>query len=310
MPHTSSELPAAGDLPDQTIGAMDHDRPWTTPMAELVDLLRLDELGSDAFGARHSEASRNTGHVFGGLVAAQALVAAARTVDIGRAPHSLHAYFLRPGDPAAPLRIEVARNRDGRSFSHRTVTVLQHGRTIMEMACSFAAPRDGLQHQLAAPAAPAPETARPDHEWLGEAGEEMSPYGTTLDAFELRTVGLGRDWFTERVAPGTATQVWMRAGAEVPDDPILHAAALTFASDMRILHPAVRPHGLGLYGEVGAATIDHALWFHGPFDAEAWSLWQMTSPWADHGRTLCRAEVYSLDGRLLASVAQEGLVRA
>ncbi|TYL51942.1 acyl-CoA thioesterase II [Nocardioides sp. BGMRC 2183] len=305
MLHSTPDTATAAE----PIGAMAPDRPWTTPMAELLDLLQLTELAPDAFAAEHSEAARNTGHVFGGLVAAQALVAAARTVDVGRAPHSLHAYFLRPGDPAAALRIEVERNRDGRSFSHRTVSVVQHERVIMEMACSFAAPRTGLQHQLEAPTAPDPEEFRPDHETLGAVVEEMSPYGTTLDAFELRTVGLGPDWFSTPVAPGTPTQVWMRSGGPLPDDPVLHAAALTFASDMRILHPSVRPHGRALYGDIGAATIDHALWFHAPFDAEAWSLWQMTSPWADHGRTLCRAEVRSPDGLLLASVMQEGLIR-
>lgn len=285
------------------------DAPWTTPLPELVALLDLARRGDDLFDARHSRAAVTTGHVFGGLVAAQALVAAGRTVEPDRHVHSLHAYFLRPGNASLPLQLEVERTRDGRSFSHRRVAAVQDGRAIAELSCSFALPRDGVRHQARGPHAPAPESLRPDHEVLAEMPEVVSPYGTSPDAFDLRTVGLGPGWFGERVPPEEPTLVWKRASGPVPDEPLVHAALLAYASDMRILHPVLRPHGRSMYGDdVRPATIDHAVWFHAPVRAEDWLLWQCDSPWAADGRGFVRATVYDTDGALVAEAAQEGLI--
>ncbi|MEQ6903380.1 acyl-CoA thioesterase domain-containing protein [Nocardioides sp. YIM 152588] len=294
---------------------------WTTPMSELLELLDLAPApdtthGQDVFAAEHARTSVHTGHVFGGLVAAQALVAAARTVEgsgTDRPPHSLHAYFLRAGDARRPLRMEVARLRDGRSISHRRVSAVQDGAVIMELTCSFATAQQGGRHQVTGPTAPAPHSLRADHHVLTEVlpgRHAFTSYGTSLDAFELRTVGLGPHWFSTPAPAEEPTLIWKRPGATVPDDPVLHAAALTYASDMRILHTALRPHARSAYdSSVSPATLDHALWFHRPFDVNSWTLWRLDSPWAADGRTLTRAQVHLSDGTLVASAAQEGLVR-
>ena len=287
------------------------DGPWTTLLPELVDLLQVRDRGGDRFEAEHSQASLTTRHVFGGLVAAQALVAAGRTVPADRPVHSLHAYFLRPGDASLPLHLEVDRTRDGGSFSHRRVTAVQGGRAIVEMSCSFALPRDGLVHQTAAPAAPDPETLRPDPEVLaGMPFAGVTRYGTSPDAFDLRTVGLGPGWFESRVQAGEPTLLWTRAAGPVPDDPLVRAALFTFASDMRILHPVLRPHGLAMYGvDVRPAPIDHAVWFHRAPEVDGWLLWRLDSPWAGDGRGFVRATVHDAHGALVAEAAQEGLIR-
>lgn len=286
------------------------DGPWTTLLPELVELLAVRDRGGDRFDAEHSDASLATRHVFGGLVAAQALVAAGRTVPEGRPVHSLHAYFLRPGDASLPLHLEVDRTRDGGSFSHRRVAAVQGGRAIVEMSCSFALPREGLEHRVPAPRAPAPEELRPDHEVLSEMPVEVTRYGTSPDAFDLRTVGLGPGWFENRVAAGEPTLLWTRAAGPVPDDPLVRAALLTFASDLRILHPVLRPHGLAMYGiDVRPATIDHSVWFHGAPNVDDWLLWRLDSPWAGDGRGFVRATVHDASGALVAEAAQEGLIR-
>ena len=285
------------------------DGPWTTPLDELVPLLDLAERDRDEFEAGHSRAAVHTGHVFGGLVAAQALVAAARTVEPARRVHSLHAYFLRRGDASVPITLQVERTRDGGSFSHRRVTALQHGRAIVELASSFARPLEGVAHQLPAPDAPQPEEIRPEHDVLAELGG-VSPYATNLDAFELRTAGLGPDWYTTKAPVEESTLVWKRTTGPVAADPVLLAALFTYASDMRILHPILRPHALSMMdGGAVAATIDHAVWFHRPPRPDAWTLWVNDSPWAGDGRGLGRTSVYDADGTLVATVAQEGLIR-
>ncbi|MEZ0579419.1 acyl-CoA thioesterase [Nocardioides sp. MH1] len=283
---------------------------WTTPLPELIDLLELAPAGTDRFAARHARVSVTTGHVFGGLVAAQALVAAGATVDPARLPHSMHTYFLRPGNASRPLHLEVGRSRDGRSFSQRQVVAVQDDRPIAELSFSFAAARAGLAHQVAAPAAEGPAGVRPDHEVLAELPGEVMPYATTLDAFEVRTVGLGPDWFRAVEPPEQPTLVWMRATGPAPEDPLVHAALLVYASDMRILHPALRPHGRSMYdADVLPASIDHAVWFHRPVPVDQWLLWRCDSPWAGDGRALVRASVYDGAGTLVASAAQEGLIR-
>ena len=303
---------ASASIPDPSVT----DPPaWTTPLPELLDLLEISPADSpagaeDLFTARHSRAARHTGHVFGGLVAAQALVAAARCTPADRRVHSLHSYFLRPGDAGVPISLEVERVRDGRAFSHRRVRAVQHGRAIVEASLSFAVPEEGVSHQVAPPEAPAPESVPSDIDVLASLPGFTSRYGTSADAFEMRTVGLGADWFTTATPPEEPTLVWMRADGEVPDDPVVHEALLTYASDLRIMHPMLRPHARSMYGtDVRPATVDHTVWFHSPARVDDWLLWRMDSPWAGHGRGLCRAAVHAPDGGLLASAAQEGLAR-
>lgn len=288
----------------------DANEPWTTPLSELIPLLDLGVIDEDRFEGQQSRASVVTNHVFGGLVGAQAVAAATRTVTDERSIHSLHTYFVRPGDPHEPITFEVDRVRDGRSVSHRRVSARQHGRAIMEMSCSFTLPRPGLEHQPTMPAAPDPVTVPLDTDVIRAIGEVSSPYGSAADAFQLRTIGLGEGWFRTQAPVEQATLQWVRADGEVPDDPALHAALFTFASDMRILHPGLRPHGRSLYDDdVAPATIDHAVWFHRPPRVDDWMLWVYDSPWAGSSRAFCRAGVYAPDGTMIASAAQEGLLR-
>lgn len=287
----------------------DPDGPPAILFADLLTLLDVTADGLDRFEAGHSELARETGHVFGGLLAAQALVAAGRTVAPERTAHSLHAYFLRPGDATLPLHLEVTRSRDGRSFSHRRVDAVQAGRTILELSCSLALPRDGVEHQHPAPAAPDPEGLRNDHDVLRDLLPGAPRPGMSPEAFDLRTAGLDQAWLTEPAPVEEPTQVWMRAGGAVPQDPLLRAALLVFASDLRSLHAVFRPHGRSLYDEgVNPATIDHAVWIHRVPPVDEWLLWHWDSPWAGNGRGFVRATTYDTLGGLVAEATQEGLL--
>ncbi|WP_084653285.1 acyl-CoA thioesterase [Nocardioides insulae] len=281
-----------------------------TTLDEVVGLLDLDQAGPDLFQGGHTVMAGEVNHVFGGMVAAQAFVAAARTVAAERPVHSLHNYFLRPGDPSVPLEFHVERTRDGRSFSHRRVSAVQHGRTIAEMSCSFALPLDGVSHQAPAPEVPAPETVRPDTEILaGLPG--VHPVAPAPDAFEMRTPGLADEVVHgRRSAPGESMPVWLRATGSVGDDPVLHAALLTYASDLHILRPVMGPHEYSTFAiDVRAASVDHAVWFHRPVPVDGWILMVNDSPWAGSGRGVARCRVYDDAGALVAEVAQEALFR-
>lgn len=273
------------------------------PLDELVGLLDLEEVGTDHYRGGHTAMSAQLDHVFGGLVAAQALVAAGRTVAADRAPHSLHAYFLRPGDHRVPMELHVARNRDGGSLSHRTISVEQDGEVIAALSGSFARPLEGPEHQLEAPATVGPDELRPDHE-VAAALDDVHPAAKVIDGFELRTAPRG-------AADGTH-RMWLRAAGTVGADPLLNAALLVYASDLRVLQPILRPHHINQLGSarrVMPATIDHTVWFHAPARVEAWHLMVSDSPWAADGRGLARGSVFDADGRLVASVAQEAMVR-
>jgi acyl-CoA thioesterase-2 len=267
-----------------------------TPYDELLDLLDLGP-GADEVAARHSRASVATRHVFGGLVAAQVLVAAARTVATDRPVHSLHSYFLRPGDPEAELTLRVERTRDGRAFSHRRVAAVQHGRAIMEASMSFAGPGEGLRHEQPAPTAPPPDAVPPDHEVVRHGpGRSMGPV-------ELRTVDLGAGPDDDPVL------TWMRPDGPLPEDPVVRNAVLLYASDLMVLEAIARRHGRSMHDpDLHPLTIDHAVWFHG-LPTDGWWLHEATSAWADHGRGTTRARIHAVDGSLLAEVAQEGLIR-
>lgn len=247
--------------------------------------------------------------VFGGQVAGQALVAAARTVERDAAAvHSLHAYFLRPGDPAVPILYEVDRIRDGRSFITRRVVAIQHGRAIFNLSASFHIHEPGLEHQLPMPEVPGPGDLPTFRErWakhadvLGELLERPRPIDTRhVDHLP-----------EDRRRPMPPTQhVWLRADGTLPDDPILHACVLTYASDMTLLDTSLLPLG-GSYQEdrLMMASLDHAMWFHRPFRADRWLLYAQDTPSASGGRGLARGLIFAETGELVVSVVQEGLIR-
>lgn len=279
-------------------------------LEEVVSLLGLADRGGDVFEGGHTRMSAEVRHVFGGMVAAQAYVAAARTMSPDRSVHSLHNYFLRPGDPDVPVELHVERTRDGRAFSHRKVSAVQHGRAIAELSCSFAEPLPGVHHQLPAPtpSTAAPDVA-PDRERLaGTPG--VHPVALAPDAFELRSPDLEDDLAGRLTPPGQGVPMWLRAAGTLPADPVLHTALLVYATDISILRPVMGPHPYSTYSsDVRAASIDHAVWFHREVRVDDWLLMVADSTWAGHGRALARASLYDGAGELVAQVAQEALMR-
>jgi acyl-CoA thioesterase-2 len=281
-------------------------------LSAVIAQLDLEPLEVNLFRGQ----SRDTGgrSVFGGQVVGQALVAAERTVD-GRVAHSLHAYFLLPGDVAAPIVYQVDRIRDGRSFSARRVQAIQHGRPILSMIASFQVPETGLEHFAPMPEVPPPEALASSAElrqrWLSEAAPVHPRIAEAMRApraIELRPVDPQNPL---RPTPGEPRQAaWFRAVDRVPDDPQLHRCLLAYASDYSLIGTALRPHGRSWYEETMiVASIDHALWFHRPARVDEWLLYVMDSPSAQMARGLARGLVYDRAGRLVASVAQEGLMR-
>lgn len=269
----------------------------------VVALLDLEAIEVNIFRGLSPDEERQ--RIFGGQVAGQALVAAARTVDRG-AVHSLHSYFLRPGDPNAPVLYEVDRIRDGRSFTTRRVVAIQHGRAIFNMAASFHVDEPGFEHHDPMPDVPDPETL-PTRQEIFAADEHA--------AGDLEERPLDMRWVTahplERDRPLPPDQrVWMRADGILPDDPVLHACLLTYASDMTLLDTTLLPHGRS-WGDDGLmmASLDHVMWFHGPFRADRWMLYDQHTPLASGARGLAGGRVFTRDGRLVASVMQEGLIR-
>jgi acyl-CoA thioesterase-2 len=277
---------------------------------ELVNLLDLEQIDLDIFRG-HSPATERRLRVFGGQVASQALVAAGRTVPADRPVHSLHAYFIRPGDPAAPLIFLVERVRDGRSFTTRRVAVVQHGKTIFTLSASFHRREPGVEH-----AEPMPDVPRPD-ELEPTAERYRQFYGApSADPFrdgpiEIRHVGpLTVEAAGDPALRSSRNQVWLRADGDLPDDPLLHVCLVTYASDMTLLDSVLLANGLTFIdGSSNGASLDHAMWFHRPFRADQWLLYAQDSPSASGARGLARGELYTADGRLVVSVVQEGLVR-
>lgn len=278
-------------------------------VAELVQLLDLETLEVNLFrGLNPPESWPFRTRVFGGQVLGQALVAAQRTVE-GTLAHSLHAYFLLAGDPRIPILYDVERVRDGRSFATRRVVAIQHGRPIFIMSVSFHREEAGLEHQLDLPEGVPPPEEVPSIEELPEEALATLPkrardYWTRPRPIQLRPVGLG----LRREAP--RREVWFRAHGALPDGATLHRAVLAYASDMTLLEATAVVHGTSVLGEgIQAASLDHALWFHRPFRADDWLLYAQDSPSASGARGLARGLIYDRQGRLVASVAQEGLIR-
>lgn len=250
--------------------------------------------------------------VYGGQVLGQALVAAVRSVDADRAVHSLHAYFLLAGDPAHPIIYEVERTRDGGSFTTRRVKAIQHGQMIFTMACSFHKPEEGFEHQLPMPDVPPPEEVPSADQliamFIDRLPENMKCYWTRERPIEMRPVDMSRYLSREKQPP--VQHIWMRANGRLPDDLKLHQCVLAYASDFTLLDTALIAHGRLLFDpDLQLASLDHALWLHRPFRADEWLLYSQDSPNAAGARGFCRGSVFTRDGQLIASTAQEGLVR-
>jgi len=275
---------------------------------QLLGLLDLEKIEDNIFRGR-SPAEPST-RVFGGQVLAQALVAATRTVDARRPCHSFHAYFLRPGDPGTPILYEVDRSRDGASFSARRVVAIQHGAPIFTLASSFQRIEQGFDHQSQMPVVPPPEDLEDEQQvLLRDPG--LSPMARAWvareRAFETRSVlsrGIG-----DRPARAAVDHIWMKTRGALPDDPAIHRALLAFVSDMSLLDTSLLPHGKSIFSNMQVASLDHAMWFHRPFRADEWLLYVQDSPSASGARGFNRGAIYTRDGVLVASVAQEGLIR-
>jgi acyl-CoA thioesterase-2 len=282
-------------------------------VADLMLLLDLQPRGGDLFiGRQHPE---GLGRVFGGQAVAQALGAARRTVPAERRTHSLHAYFLRPGSDEYPIEFRVKRDLDGRSFSNRRVVASQRGEPILNLIASFQTLQPGLEHQDAVmPDVPPPESLRPDVDIRREVAEQLPEglFRTMLlrpRPIDFRSVE-PRDWLDPKQRPATS-HVWFRTVSQLPDYRPIHRAVLAYASDFQLLATAIQPHGRSLHlGQMKAASLDHAVWYHDDFRADEWLLYVTESPWTANSRGFGRGQIFSRDGRLVASVAQEGMLRA
>ena len=280
-----------------------------TALESLLALLDLGRVENNFF--RGISPSDRWQRVYGGQVLGQALVAAYRTVP-DRLCHSLHAYFLRAGDPRVPILYEVDRSRDGRSFSARRVVAIQHGAPIFTMSCSFEVQEPGLEHQSVMPDVPAPESLKSEQQWRNDIVEQIPEHvrGWFMRArpIEMRPVLPANRFSGEK---REAKQViWFRAAAALPESHPLHQCVLAYASDMTLLDTSLLPYGYNLFApELQLASLDHAIWFHRPFRADEWLLYVQESPSAAGSRSFNRGEIFRRDGALVASVAQEGLIR-
>jgi acyl-CoA thioesterase-2 len=280
-----------------------------TALDDLVDMLDLERLEVNLFRGVSLEEGRT--RVFGGQVLAQALVAAGRTVDAEIPVHSLHAYFLRPGDPETPIVFDVDRIRDGRSFVTRRVVAIQHGRAIFNMAMSFHVVEDGPEHSDPMPDVPGPEDVpvSPRPEWRrSEQLDRSAAEWRKEQPIEMRYVGTPT-W--ARTEPSAADQdLWLRAVGTLPDDPMLHAAIVAYASDFMLLSTAALPHSPGWgHEKFMTASLDHVMWFHRPCRADEWLLYHCHSPAAGHARGLSLGGIFRRDGKQCITIAQEGLLR-
>jgi acyl-CoA thioesterase-2 len=276
---------------------------------DLVRLLDLEDVEVDIFRGRTAAVSLQ--RVFGGQVAGQAMVAATRTVPEDRFVHSLHAYFIRPGDPEVPIVYQVERVRDGRSFTTRRVSAVQHGKTIFHLSASFQVLEEGvLEHQGSMPDVPGPESVPTVLERLNGRPEAMSVWSRLPRSLDVRYIG-EPGWVKKGDRAADPHQrVWMRVDGKLPEDPTLHACALTYASDLSLLDAVLSTHGevWGPEGVMGA-SLDHAVWFHRPFRADEWMLYDCQSPSASGARGLAAGRFFSADGEHIATVVQEGLLR-
>ena len=275
----------------------------------LVELLDLEAIEVNIFRGLSPDEERQ--RVFGGQVAGQALVAAGRTVEDGKRVHSLHAYFLRPGDPTVPILYEVDRIRDGRSFTTRRVVAIQHGKAIFNLAASFQIDEPGPEHQVPMPEVPDPESLpafkermEPYKEFLGDWYDRERP----VDSRHITKTPIERQK-DEPLPP--RQQLWFKTDGALPDDPLLHACIVAYESDFTLLDTALLPIGIRSWndGTTMMASLDHAMWFHRSFRADDWLLYDQDSPSAYGARGFARGQIFTRDGRLVVSVIQEGLIR-
>jgi acyl-CoA thioesterase-2 len=281
-----------------------------TAASSLSDILALEPLGNNRF--RGHSPQNGWKRVFGGQVIAQALTAAGATVDAARPVHSMHAYFILPGDPAAPIIYDVDLVRDGGSFTTRRAIARQGEEAIFVMSSSYHKHEEGYSHQLPMPAVPDPDSLPSEEEIKEKLGPLLpAPLNRSWSAglpIELRACDLSR--FQPGKEHKAAQNIWFRVKDRLPDDPALHRIALAYASDYSLLDTALIPHNRSVFDpQMLLASLDHALWFHHPFRADEWLLYAEESPWAGSGRGFCRGSIFSRDGLLVASAAQEGVIR-
>lgn len=281
-----------------------------TVMDELLRILDLEQLEHNLYRGRSPQVEWQ--RVFGGQTIAQALIAAQRTVEPDRHVHSLHAYFMRPGDIKVPIVYEVDRIRDGRSFTTRRVLAVQHGQAIFSLEASFQLDEKGLEHQFALPdGVPPPEGLKTQRQLLENAlhvPEAVRRFWARERPLELRPVNLEHYESRDKLPP--RQNVWIRLAGPVPDDRALQSALLAYLSDMTLLDTSTFAHGRGLFDpDIQAASLDHSMWFHRPHPLDDWLLYAQDSPSSSGSRGFSRGTLYARDGTLIASVAQEGLVR-
>ena len=281
-----------------------------TPMQHLLRILDLTKTGDLTFSGQSIVTAWS--RVFGGQVIAQALVAAQRTVPTGLSVHSLHAYFILAGDSALPIDYLVDPIRDGRSFATRRVVASQYGRAIFALSASFQVFETGLEHQFTMPDVALPETLLSDAELVAAFGSKLPEAVQRSWArerpIEFKPVSLAHFISNEKLPP--VQQIWLRAKGEIPGDPHIQTALLAYFSDMTLLDSALYAHGRSIFDTtMQVASLDHAMWFHSPVDLSGWHLYDQDSPWTGSARGLTRGQIFSADGRLVASVAQEGLMR-
>jgi acyl-CoA thioesterase-2 len=305
-------LPAGGGVPLATAGAggpARHDGRVTADLDQLLETLDLEPIEVDIYRGVSPKDSHL--RVFGGQVAGQALVAAGRTVPDGaeRPVHSLHAYFLRPGDPTIPIVYEVDRIRDGRSFTTRRVAAIQRGEAIFHLSASFHVPEEGVSHQVPMPDVPDPETLLTWRERMAPYAKEMGPWYDRPRPIDLRYIGEPVRTVPTSNVRSPSHAVWLRADGKLADDPLLHACIVAYASDMTLLDTVMLPHGLIWEGNGLQVSLDHAMWFHRPLRADDWLLYTQSSPTAAGARGLAMGTIFTRDGDLAVSVVQEGLLR-
>ncbi len=281
-----------------------------TAVDTLLEILDLEQLEHNLYRGRSPQVGWQ--RVFGGQVIGQALVAASRTVVEDRHVHSLHGYFMRPGDPSVPIIYEVDRIRDGGSFTTRRVVAIQHGKAIFSMSASFQVHEDGLDHQATMPDVPMPDELPSEQElkemFLKDAPEAIRRYFERERPIELKPADMRQYISRDKREP--VQHVWVRATGALPDDPRIHQCVLAYASDMTLLDTALYAHGLSVFSrKVQCASLDHAMWFHRPLKADEWLLYASDSPSSSGSRGFNRGSLFDTDGKLVASTTQEGLIR-
>jgi acyl-CoA thioesterase II len=304
--HSGNDVEDLGtDYPGGAVGDGDLGQVVVDGLVRLLDLEKIEE---DIFRGVSPKAKWQ--RVFGGQVAGQALVAAGRTVAPDRAVHSLHSYFIRPGDPSVPIVYEVDRTRDGRSFSTRRVMAIQHGKPIFSLSASFQLDQPGIDHQSQMPDAPPPDSLPTLEERYADSPDAAAFFRMLPRPIDLRYVD-DPPWQQQPNGPRLGlTRVWMRANGRLPDDPLLHVCVLTFASDMTLLDSVLVRHGLAAgIDPISMASLDHAMWFQRSFRADEWMLYVSKSPTASGSRGLATGRFFDQRGRHLVSVVQEGMIR-